>query len=166
MASSRMATALPSVARCLMAVSIGVGVLLTLANLGVNVGPLLTGAGIFGLAISFGSRALVRDIMSGFFFIADDAFRVGEYIDTGKHKGSVESIALRSLGLRHQNGQVHTIPYGRIAAVTNFSRDWSTMKFNLRFAPDTDLEKVRKTAKRTGLALLDDPEWGRSSSCR
>jgi small-conductance mechanosensitive channel len=159
-AGSRLATALPIVARCLMAVSIGVGVLLTLANLGVNVGPLLAGAGIFGLAISFGSQALVRDIVSGFFFIADDAFRVGEYIDTGKHKGSVESIALRSLRLRHQNGQVHTIPYGQIAAVTNFSRDWSTMKFNLRFAPETDLEKVRKTAKKIGLALLDDPEWG------
>ena len=159
-AGSRMATALPLLARVIMAVSIGVGVLLGLANLGVNVGPLLAGAGIFGLAISFGSQALVRDIVSGFFFIADDAFRVGEYIDAGRHKGSVERIALRSLRLRHQNGQVHTIPYGQIAAVTNFSRDWSTMKFNLRFAPDTDLEKVRKTAKRIGLALLEDPEWG------
>ena len=159
-AGSRMATALPILARVVMAVSIGVGVLLGLANLGINVGPLLAGAGIFGLAISFGSQALVRDIVSGFFFIADDAFRVGEYIDTGRHKGSVESIARRSLRLRHQNGQVHTIPYGQIVAVTNFSRDWSTMKFNLRFAPDTDLEKVRKTAKRIGLALLEDPEWG------
>jgi len=158
-AGSRMATALPIVARSLLAISIGVGALLGLANLGINVGPLLAGAGIFGLAISFGSQALVRDIVSGFFFIADDAFRVGEYIDAGRHKGSVERISLRSLRLRHQNGQVHTIPYGQIAAVTNFSRDWATMKFNLRLAPETDLELVRKTAKRVGLALLDDPEW-------
>jgi small-conductance mechanosensitive channel len=156
---SRLATTLPLLSRILLVLSIGMGVLLGLANIGINIGPLLAGAGIFGLAISFGSQALVRDIVSGFFFIVDDAFRVGEYIDTGRHKGSVERIALRSLRLRHQNGQVHTVPYGQIAAVTNFSRDWATVKFNLRLAPHTSIDLVRKTAKSIGQSLFNDPQW-------
>ncbi len=157
---SRLATILPVFSRILLASSLGLAALLGLANLGVNIGPILAGAGIFGLAISFGSQALVRDIVSGFFFILDDAFRVGEYIDTGRQKGTVERISLRSFRLRHQNGQVHTVPYGQLGAVTNFSRDWATVKFNLRLARDSDLEIIRKITKRAGQAMLDDSEIG------
>jgi small-conductance mechanosensitive channel len=157
---SRLATILPVLSRILLVSSLVVAALLGLANYGVNIGPLLAGAGIFGLAISFGSQALVRDIVSGFFFIMDDAFRVGEYIDTGRQKGTVERISIRSFRLRHQNGQVHTVPYGQLGAVTNFSRDWATIKFNLRLSRDNDIEVVRKLAKKTGLAMLDDPEIG------
>ncbi|MBR7540403.1 mechanosensitive ion channel family protein, partial [Mycobacterium tuberculosis] len=76
--------------------------------------------------------------------------RTGEYIDTGKLKGTVERITLRSLQRRHQNGPVHTIPFGQIQSVTNYSRDWSTIKFELRFDRDTDPEKIRKTVKKVG----------------
>jgi small-conductance mechanosensitive channel len=124
-----------------------------------NIGPLIAGASIFGLAISFGSQTLVRDIVSGIFFMADDAFRVGEYIDTGKLKGTVEGISVRSIKLRHQNGQIHTVPFGQMSAVTNFSRDWATVKFEMRLARDTDLEKARKVVKKVGLAMLEDPEF-------
>jgi moderate conductance mechanosensitive channel len=159
--ASRLATFFP-MARVLMAIMITLlAGLLALSNLGVNIAPLLAGAGVFGLAISFGSQSLIRDILSGVFFLGDDAFRVGEYIDTGRLKGTVEQISLRSLRLRHQNGQVHTIPYGQLQAITNFSRDWATMKFNLRIDPDVDLEHVRKTVKKVGLAMLEDPELGR-----
>ena len=113
---------------------------------------------MFGLAISFGSQTLVRDIVSGIFYLADDAFRVGEYIDCGKAKGTVEGFTLRSIRLRHQNGQIHTIPFGQLGQITNFSRDWSTLKFNLRMTRDTDLEKLRKVTKKVGLAMLEDPE--------
>ena len=156
--ASRLTTLLP-LFRILLGISILVmTVLITLSQLGVDIGPLVAGAGIFGLALSFGSQALVKDIVSGIFFIADDAFRVGEYIDTGKLKGTVEKISLRSLRLRHQNGQIHTVPYGELSAITNFSRDWATMKFNIRLARDTDLEKVRKTIKQVGLAMMEEPE--------
>lgn len=148
--ASRLATFFP-MARVLMAIVITlIAGLLALSNLGVNIAPLLAGAGVFGLAISFGSQSLIRDILSGAFFLGDDAFRVGEYIDTGRLKGTVEQISLRSLRLRHQNGQVHTIPYGQLQAITNFSRDWATMKFNLRIDPNVDLEHVRKTVKKVG----------------
>ena len=95
--------------------------------------------------------------MSGIFYLADDAFRVGEYIDCGKAKGTVEGFTLRSIKLRHQNGQVHTIPFGQLGQITNFSRDWITVKFNLRFARDTDIEKLRKAAKKIGADMMEDP---------
>jgi len=159
--ASRLTTVLPMV-RVLIGVAIALmTVMVALSQLGVNIGPLLAGASVFGLAISFGSQALVRDIVSGIFFMGDDAFRLGEYIDTGKLKGTVERISVRSVRLRHQNGQVHTIPYGQLTAITNFSRDWQTVKFNLRLSRDADLEKVRKTVKQIGLDMMKEPELGR-----
>ena len=113
---------------------------------------------MLGLAISFGSQTLVRDIVSGIFYLSDDAFRVGEYIDCGKAKGTVEGFTLRSIKLRHQNGQVYTIPFGQFGQITNFSRDWTTVKFNLRFARDTDIEKLRKVAKKIGVDMMEIPE--------
>jgi small-conductance mechanosensitive channel len=133
--------------------------LVVLSSIGVDVAPLLAGFGVLGLPLSFGSQTLVKDIVSGIFFIADDAFRVGEYIDSGKLKGTVERINLRSIRLRHHNGPVHTIPFGQISSVTNYSRDWGTTKFELRFDRDADAEIIRKTAKKIGLAMLDDPEF-------
>jgi len=159
--ASRLTTILPML-RILAGIAIlVVVVLLALSQLGVEITPLLAGAGVFGLAISFGSQALVRDIVSGIFFMADDAFRVGEYIDTGRLKGTVERISLRSVRLRHQNGQIHTIPFGQLTSITNFSRDWQTVKFNLRLARDTDIEKVRKTVKQLGAEMQKDPELGK-----
>lgn len=155
---SRLATLLPLL-RIVLAISISVlALLIVLSALGVNIGPLLAAASVFGLAISFGSQALVRDIVSGVFYLSDDAFRIGEYIDCGKAKGSVEGFTLRSIRLRHQNGQVHTIPFGQLGQITNFSRDWATVKFNLRFKRDTDLEKLRKTVKKIGDEMQEDPE--------
>ena len=158
--ASRLTTALP-----LVRVLSGVAILffvafLGMSQLGVDVTTLLAGAGVFGLALSFGSQALVRDIVSGVFFMSDDAFRVGEYIDTGRLKGTVERVTLRSVRLRHQNGQVHTIPFGQLNSITNFSRDWQTVKFNLRLSRDADIEKTRKTVKRVGQEMLQDPEFG------
>ena len=156
--ATRMATMMPLLRIALVIVISVLAVLIVLSELGVNVTPLLAGASVFGLAISFGSQTLVRDIVSGVFYLADDAFRVGEYIDCGKAKGTVEGFTLRSIKLRHQNGQVHTIPFGQLGQITNFSRDWTTVKFNLRFAKDTDIEKLRKAVKKIGQEMLEDAE--------
>ncbi len=158
---SRLRTLLP-VMRVAMAVIIVVlTVLIVLSELGVNIAPLIAGASVVGLAISFGSQALVRDVVSGIFFLADDAFRVGEYLDVGRAKGTVEGFTLRSIRLRHQNGQVHTIPFGQLGQITNHSRDWTTVKFNLRFARNTDLEKLRKVVKKIGQEMMAAPEFKR-----
>ncbi len=154
--ASRLQTILPMM-RAFFGVAIGVvAVLIVLSRLGVDTAPLIAGAGVFGLAVSFGSQSLVRDIISGLFYMWDDAFRVGEYIDTGRLKGTVEMLGVRSLKLRHHNGPLHTIPYGQLGAVTNLSRDYATIKFNLRLEPGTDIELVRRTAKQIGLATQED----------
>jgi moderate conductance mechanosensitive channel len=156
--ATRLATMMPLLRIALAIVISVVALLIVLSELGVNITPLIAGASVFGLAISFGSQTLVRDIVSGIFYLADDAFRVGEYIDCGKAKGTVEGFTLRSIRLRHQNGQVHTIPFGQLGQITNFSRDWATLKFNLRFDRHTDLEKLRKLVKKIGQEMLEDPE--------
>lgn len=156
--ASRLATLMPLMRVALIILICVLAVLTVLSQLGINVTALVAGASVVGLALSFGSQTLVKDIVSGIFYLVDDAFRVGEYIDCGKAKGTVEGFTLRSLRLRHQNGQVYTIPFGQLGQITNFSRDWTTMKFNLRFARDTDIEKLRKTVKRIGVEMLEDPE--------
>ena len=91
----------------------GLVTLVALSAMGVNIAPLLAGAGVVGLAIGFGAQTLVRDVITGVFFLIEDAFRVGEYIDVGARKGTVEAISLRSLRLRHQRGALHTVPVRR-----------------------------------------------------
>jgi small-conductance mechanosensitive channel len=154
---SRLHTMLP-LARVALGITIAVLTILTiLSRLGVNIGPLIAGASVLGLAVSFGSQTLVRDIVSGIFYLADDAFRIGEYVDAGKAKGTVEGFTLRSIKLRHQNGPLHIVPFGQLGSVTNYSRDWITLKFNLRIVRDSDLEFVRKTTKKIGVEMMADP---------
>lgn len=157
---SRLATVMPILRGVVLTAVFGLTGLVLLSRLGVDIGPLLAAFSILGLAVSFGSQALVRDIVSGFFFMLEDAFRVGEYVDTGRLKGTVEKISLRSMQLRHQSGQIHTVPFGQVQSLTNASRDWATVKFNVRLDHSADIEKARKTIKKIGLALLEDPEFG------
>ncbi|MEM7254199.1 MAG: mechanosensitive ion channel family protein, partial [Pseudomonadota bacterium] len=103
---------------------------------------------------------LVKDIVSGLFFLADDAFRVAEYIEIGETRGTVEKISLRSLRLRHHRGLVHTIPYGEIPKLTNYSRDWVIMKLRFRVPFETDINKVKKIFKRIGQEMLEHPDIG------
>ena len=158
--ATRLATLLPLFRNVVLIVVVVTILLIVLMEIGVNVGPLFAGAGIVGIAIGFGSQALVRDIFAGAFFLFDDAFRKGEYLDVGGVKGTVEKISVRSFQLRHHLGYLHTIPFGELQVMTNFSRDWVMMKLPLRVTYDTDVEKVRKLIKKLGQELLDDPVIG------
>ncbi|MCE8554510.1 mechanosensitive ion channel [Ruegeria pomeroyi] len=154
---SRLVTVLPLMrvtAQVAIAVIFG---LLALGALGLDITPLLAGAGILGLAIGFGAQKLVADIVGGVFFLIDDAFRVGEYVDVGGTTGTVEKISIRSMQLRHHRGPVHTIPYGEIAKLTNFSRDWVIMKLKFTVPFDTDPNKVKKIFKKIGAEMMADP---------
>src|SRR4029453_5481670 len=156
---TRLGSVLPILRGFTVGAGIGLTILLVMSQLGFDIGPLLAGFGILGLAVSFGSQTLVKDIVSGFFFMVEDAFRVGEYIDTGKGKGTVEKISLRSLQLRHQSGLVHTIPFGTLSSVTNGSRDWATVKFSLRLDRSANIETARKAIKKIGVEMQADPEY-------
>lgn len=157
-AMSRLGTLMPMLRITVGIILATVAILIALENIGVNVTPLLAGVSVLGLALSFGSQTLVKDIVSGIFYLADDAFRVGEYIACDKSQGTVESFTLRSVRLRDQNGQVHTIPFGDLGQISNFSRDWAAVKFSLRVARDTDLDKLRQAAKKIGADMMDVPE--------
>ena len=157
---SRLATLLPLIRRFLFFAIVVMAVMIVLSSLGVNIGPLLAGAGVIGLAIGFGAQTLVKDVISGMFFLVDDAFRVGEYVDMGSVKGTVEAINVRSLRLRHHRGALHTVPFGEIRHLTNFSRDWAIMKLEFPVPHDTDLMQVKRIFKKIGAELQADPEIG------
>ncbi len=157
---SRLRTLLPIFRNALAALVLVTAGLMVLSELGVAIGPLIAGAGVFGVAIGFGSQTLVKDIVSGVFYLMDDAFRVGEYIQSGSYRGTVESFSLRSIRLRHHRGPVFTVPFGELGAVQNMSRDWVIDKFRLRVKFDTDIAKAKKITKKLGAELMEDPELG------
>jgi small-conductance mechanosensitive channel len=159
--ASRLSTLVPLL-RAALGITIAlVAVLIVLADLGVNITPLLAGASILGLAVSFGSQALVKDIVSGIFYLTDDAFRVGEYIECGQTRGTVEGFTLRSIRLRHPSGQLHTIPFGDLGKIANFSRDWAIVKYDFSFPRDTDVEAVRSAVAGVDDDLKRDPDYAR-----
>ncbi len=158
--NGRLLTLLPLLRTVLATIIALIAVLMVLSGLGVQIAPLIAGAGIFGVAIGFGSQTLVKDVISGVFYMMDDAFRVGEYIQSGSYKGTVESFSVRSVRLRHHRGPVFTVPFGTLGAVQNMSRDWVIDKFTISVGYDTDINKVRKMVKGVGAALLEDEEYG------
>lgn len=157
---ARLRTLLPILRNVLFIVVLVVAVLMELSAFGIDIAPLVAGAGVVGVAVGFGAQTLVKDIISGMFFLLDDAFRVGEYIQSGSYKGTVESFSLRSVKLRHHRGPVYTVPFGELGAVQNMSRDWVIEKLPIVVTYDTDLEKARKLIKRVGTDLAADPELG------
>lgn len=158
---ARMATLLPMFGKVLMVTIIIMVALIIISSLGVNIGPILAGAGVVGIAVGFGAQALVKDIFSGVFFLVDDAFRVGEYIEMGELRGTVESVSIRSLRVRHHRGALHTIPYGELSSLTNYSRDWVIMKLQFRVPFDTDLKLAKKIVKTVGAELQANPDYGK-----
>ncbi|MGV1761494.1 mechanosensitive ion channel family protein [Rhizobium sp. A22-96] len=155
---ARLQTLLP-IFRNILAVVIGIiAIMMVLSGLGVQIGPLIAGAGVVGVAVGFGAQTIVKDVISGVFYLWDDAFRVGEYIESGHYKGVVESFSLRSVKLRHQRGPLATIPFGSLGAVNNMNRDWAIDKIIVKVTYDTDLVKLKKIVKDIGQRLLEDPE--------
>ncbi|MEO1362594.1 MAG: mechanosensitive ion channel domain-containing protein [Pseudomonadota bacterium] len=153
---SRLSTVLPLILGVSQATIAIVFLLLALGNIGVDTTPLLAGAGIVGLAIGFGAQKLVTDVVSGIFFLIDDAFRTGEYVEVDGTMGTVEKISIRSMQLRHHRGPVHTLPYGEIPKITNYSRDWVIMKLRFTVPFGTDPNKVKKIFKTIGAEMMED----------
>ncbi len=153
---SRLSTVLPLMLLTARSTIVVVFGLLAIGNLGIDITPLLAGAGVLGLAIGFGAQKLVTDVVSGVFFLIDDAFRVGDYVEIDGTMGAVEKISIRSMQLRHHRGPVHTIPYGEIPKLTNYSRDWVIMKLKFTVPFDTDPNQVKKIFKKIGQEMLAD----------
>ncbi|WP_316858928.1 mechanosensitive ion channel domain-containing protein [uncultured Cohaesibacter sp.] len=156
----RIATLLPFIRSVMLATIATIATLIGLSAIGVNVVPLLAGAGVIGLAFGMGSQALVRDIVSGVFFLIDDAFRVGELVDVGTVTGTIERAGIRSLQIRHYLGALHTVPFGEIHTIANHSRQWIAAEMEFRLPLDTDTDLLQKTFADYSDKLLADPEHG------
>jgi small-conductance mechanosensitive channel len=156
---ARLRTLLPILRNVLFIVVVVMAVLMVLTAMGVQIGPLIAGAGVVGVAVGFGAQTLIKDVISGVFYLLDDAFRIGEYIQSGNYKGTVESFSLRSVKLRHHRGPLYTVPFGSLGAIRNESRDWVIDKLSVGVTYDTDLDKARKLIKQVGKDLAADPEF-------
>ena len=156
---TRLSTVLPLLLGVLKVAIFTIFGLIALGNLGLDITPLLAGAGIVGLAIGFGAQKLVTDVVSGVFFLVDDAFRTGEYVEVDGTFGTVEKISIRSMQLRHHKGAVHTIPYGEIPKLTNYSRDWVIMKMRFTVPFETDPNKIKRIFKQIGKDMMEVPEF-------
>jgi small conductance mechanosensitive channel len=138
---------------------ISTGVLSILSVLGIELGPVLAGAGILGLAISFGSQNLIKDVINGFFILLEDQYAVGDVIEVGQVGGLVESMNLRITQLRNAEGRLITIPNSAITIVENLSKDWSRVDLGITLAYDVDVDRALEVIKQVGHEMNQDPLW-------
>ena len=139
-----------------------IAALMVLAEFGVNLGPLIAGAGIVGVALGFGAQSLVKDFLSGIFMLLEDQFGVGDIIDCGEASGVVEGVSLRTTRLRDVEGTVWHVPNGQIVRVGNKSQEWSRALLDVQVAYDTDLGAAMQVIKEVADALWHDADVSHS----
>ena len=134
-------------------------ILYALSELGAPIGTFLAGLGILGLAVSFGAQSLVKDLISGFFILAEDQFGVGDVVRIGELSGDVENLSLRVTTLRDLDGRVHIIPNGQIDKVSVMSKDWSRALLDIEVAYTTDLDKALQVFEDEATKLYKEEGW-------
>ena len=134
-------------------------ILVTLSELGLNIAPLLAGAGVFGLAIGFGAQTLVKDIITGMFILMEDQLATGDVVKVGSHRGIVEGLTLRTIRLRDIAGTVHVVPFSEVTTVENLTKDYSRYVFEVGVAYREDTDQVVGALQQVGAELLADPAY-------
>lgn len=134
--------------------------LVLLMQLGVQVGPLIAGAGIIGVAVGFGAQYLVRDIITGFFMVLENQIRVGDVVTINGTAGLVEVLSLRTIVLRDGTGTVHVFPHGTVTTLSNSTRDWSAYIYNVQVAYKEDPDRVIEAIREVFAELREDPAIG------
>lgn len=158
--SQRAKTLLPLIRKAVFMALIVVVGLTVLSELGINIAPLLAGAGVVGLAIGFGAQTLVRDIITGLFILLEDTISVGDYVTLAGHGGTVEALSIRSIRLRDPAGTVHTIPFSDVTTVINYSREYAYAVVDMGVAYKEDIDHVAQVMEDVGRDLRQDPEQG------
>jgi small conductance mechanosensitive channel len=159
--SPRIRTLLPLLRKVIFAVLTVMVTLIVLAELGIEIGPLLAGAGVIGLAIGFGAQTLVKDVITGLFILIEDTITIGDYVQVGTHEGDVESLSIRTLRLRDPEGTVHTMPFSEVGTVLNFTKDYSNVVLNIGISYRENIDEVIKVLEKLGQEMADDPVLGR-----
>lgn len=157
--SARTRTLLDVARNALMVILSVLTTLMVLAELGVEIAPLLAGAGVVGLAVGFGAQTLVKDVITGAFILIENLFEVGDVIQVGDKAGVVESVTIRRVRLRDLAGTVHTIPFSAITTVSNLTRDFAFYVFDVGVAYREDVDAVIDTLVELGAQLQADPEF-------
>ncbi len=158
--SARARTLLPLLHTTMFLVLVTVVVLIVLSEIGVNIAPLLAGAGVIGLAVGFGSQALVKDVITGLFMLLEDTLAVGDVVDVGNgHSGVVEAISIRTIKLRDVAGTIHTVPFSVVNTVRNMTRDFSYCVADVGVLYREDPDRVIAVLRQTGDELGADPAW-------
>jgi small conductance mechanosensitive channel len=139
----------------------GLAGFIILSELGINIAPILTGAGIAGLAVGFGAQNLVRDVISGIFILIENQYTKGDVIRAVGLEGKVEEVNLRRTVLRDLDGTVHSIPNGEIKTASNLTAEFSKINLNLVVEGQKDIEGVKKTIDQIGEDLVKDEKWGK-----
>ncbi|HIA92158.1 TPA: mechanosensitive ion channel family protein [Candidatus Saccharibacteria bacterium] len=134
-------------------------IILAIAQVGVDIAPLIAGASIVGVALGFGAQSLVKDIISGLFIIVENQYRVGDVVDLDGTSGSVEKITLRVTVLRDLDGVVHHVPNGTIDRTSNYSKDYSGINLNVGIAYDSDIDKAIEIINKVGQEIANDKNW-------
>lgn len=137
-----------------------VAALMILAELGINIAPLLAGAGVLGLAIGFGSQKLVQDVITGIFILLEDQMAVGDVVDIGGLAGVVEAVSIRTVTLRDVTGTVHTVPFSSISILSNKTKEFSFYVMDIGIAYREDVDHVMEVLREIGAELQSDPEYG------
>jgi small conductance mechanosensitive channel len=130
-----------------------------LSDLGINIGPLLAGFGIVGIAVGFGAQYLIRDLIGGFFIIVEGQYNIGDVVKIGSISGLVEEINLRRTVLRDLDGIVHFIPNGETGVVSNFTKEWSRVNLNISVSYGTDLDHAIAVINRVCKEMAEEPHW-------
>jgi small conductance mechanosensitive channel len=157
--SARARTLLPLMRTTLLVVLVTMVVLLSLSELGINIGPLLAGAGVIGLAVGFGAQTLVKDIITGMFILIEDQIAVGDVIRVGAHAGVIEKLSLRTIRLRDLAGVVHTVPFSEVTTLENLTKDFSRYVFNVGVAYREDTDQVVDILHALGEEMRQDPDY-------
>ncbi len=132
---------------------------IVLTEIGVNVAPLIAGAGVVGIAIGFGSQTLVRDIITGIFLLFEDALAVGDVVQVGGLSGVVEQLSIRSIKLRAQDGSLHIIPFSAVTTVTNMTRDFAFAVLDVSVAYGEDTDRVSEVLRDIATEMREDVKW-------
>jgi small-conductance mechanosensitive channel len=141
-------------------VGVVVAVLTVLPEVGINIGPLLAGAGIAGLALGLGAQSLVKDTINGLFILVENQYGKGDVVSIAGTDGLVEDVNLRRTVLRDLDGTVHSIPNGQVAFSSNLTRGWSRVNMNVGVAYGEDLDRVMAVIDRVGQQMAKDPDFG------
>ncbi|MDX9862654.1 MAG: mechanosensitive ion channel [Rhodospirillales bacterium] len=158
--SARARTLLPLLRTTVMVIMLVMATLIVLSELGVNIGPLLAGAGVVGLAVGFGSQKLVQDVINGVFILVEDSLAVGDVVTASGISGVVEQISIRSLRLRAVDGTVHTIPFSTVDTVSNMTKGFSMAVIDAGVSYRENVDEVMEVLKQLGVEMSEDPDFG------